>query len=150
MKKIFIFDAHPSIRQLLAEELTAEGNVTMSVGKPESVLDCIQNFIPDLIVLDLYAQGAILWGLFEELKRIYPGVPILLFTMFSPKESPSLNKADAWVKKSFLFNELKEKIAALLETKRGKGKIKGPTLANDLNQSRFPAPPWPAALRLAH
>ena len=37
MKKILVFDAHPSIRQLLAEEITAEGHVTMSVGKGDYV-----------------------------------------------------------------------------------------------------------------
>jgi DNA-binding response OmpR family regulator len=148
MNKILIFDAYPSIRQLLAEELTAEGNVTMGIGKPEYLKEWVEKFDPDLIVLDLYVRGRILWDLLEELKTRYPTVPVLLFTAFQPNEIPRFQEADAWVRKSFVFEELKEKIALLLEKRQGNSEIKKPILAKDSNQTGSQAPPWgPASMR---
>ena len=148
MKKILIFDAYPSIRQLLGEELAAEGNVTMGVGKPEDVNERVERFGPDLIVLDLYVRGRILWDLLGELKTRYPTVPVLLFTAFHPNEIPRFQEADAWVQKSFVFEELKEKIAFLLEKGQGDSEIKKPILAKDSNQKSSQGLPWtPASMR---
>ena len=150
MKKILIFDAYSPIRQLLAEELTAEGNVTMSIGKAEFVSQWVERFDPDLIVLDLYVRGRILWDLLEELKTRYPTVPVLLFTAFQPNEIPRLKEADAWVQKSFVFEELKEKIAILLEKRQGNPEIKKPILAKDSNQAGSPGPHWMSASMRGH
>ena len=150
MKKILIFDAYPSIRQLLAEELKAEGNVTMGIGKPEFVNEWVGKFEPDLIVLDLYVRGEILWNLLTDLKIRYPDIPILLFMAFQPNEIPRLNEADAWVRKSFLFEELKEKIVQLLEHWKGGAGIKKPFLAKDSNQINPPGPAKMSAATRVH
>jgi DNA-binding response OmpR family regulator len=146
MKKILVFDAYPSIRQLLAEELTAEGHVTMSVGKAESLTESIARFEPDLIVLDLYTRGGIRWDLLEDLKSRYPAVPVLLFTAFHPQEIPRFKQADGWVQKSFRFEELKEKIRVLLEQRKDTAVFGQPILAKDSNQKGFPGSSASAAL----
>ena len=46
MKKIRILNADPSIKRLLAEELTAEGNVTIDIGKIEYVSEKMGNHPP--------------------------------------------------------------------------------------------------------
>ncbi len=117
MKKIFIFDAYPPIRELLAEDLVVEGNMIVAIGKPEFVGEAVAAFRPDLIILDLYVRGGIRWDLLEDLKARYPAVPILLFTPFHPQEMPRLKQADAWVKKSFAFDGLKQKVRDLLAAK---------------------------------
>ncbi len=117
MKKIFIFDAYAPIRELLAEDLVVEGNMIVAIGKPEFVGEAVAAFCPDLIILDLYVRGGIRWDLLEDLKSRYPAVPILLFTAFHPQEMPRLNRADAWVKKSFVFGDLKQKVRDLLAAK---------------------------------
>jgi two-component system response regulator (stage 0 sporulation protein F) len=150
MKKILIFDAYPSIRQLLAEELTAEGHVTMSVGKAESLKEAVERFAPDLMILDLYVQGGILWDLLEELKSRYPALPVLLFTAFQPQEIPRLKKADGWVQKSFLFEDLKQKIRVLLEQRKEESEFREPPLAKDSNQVGLPKPSGSSALPWVH
>ena len=150
MKKILIFDAYPSIRQLLAEELTAEGHVTMSVGKAESLKEAVERFDPDLMVLDLYVQGGILWDLLEESKSRYPALPVLLFTAFQPPEIPRLKKAHGWVQKSFLFEDLKKKIRVLLEQRREASIFSDPPLARDSNQEGLPKPSGSPALPWGH
>ena len=135
MKKILVFDAYPLIRQLLAEEITAEGYVTMSIGKAESLNQSIARFEPDLIVLDLYTRGGSALDLLEDLKDRYPAVPILLFTAFHPQEIPCFKQADGWVQKSFQFEELKEKIRVLLaQRKKNPSAFRQPILAKDANQ----------------
>jgi len=150
MKKILVFDAYPSIRQLLAEEITAEGYVTMSIGKAESLNESIARFEPDLIVLDLYTRGGMLWDLLEDLRSRYPAVPVLLFTAFHPMELPRLKQVDGWVQKSFLFEELKEKIRILLAQKMEESAFKAPILAEDSNQIDSPGPSGPATLTWVH
>jgi len=138
MKKILIFDAYPAIRQLLAEELTTEGHVTMSVGKAEILKESVARFESDLIVLDLYTRGGMLWDLLEDLKGRYPAVPVLLFTAFHPQEIPRFKQADGWVQKSFLFEELKEKIRVLLEQRKDLSVFRQPILAKGSNQIGLP------------
>jgi DNA-binding response OmpR family regulator len=129
MAKILIFDAYPSIRQLLAEELAADGYVTLNIGRAECVLESVGRLAPDLIVLDLYMRGQVLGHLLEQLKERHPAIPLLLFTAFHPKEMPRIPKADGWVQKSFLFGELKEKIRELLGGKNEPSVLRTPVLA---------------------
>ena len=150
MKKILIFDAYPAIRQLLAEELTTEGHVTMSVGKAEILKESVARFEPDLIVLDLYTRGGMLWDLLEDLKGRYPAVPVLLFTAFHPQEIPRFKQADGWVQKSFQFEELKEKIRVLLAQRKNPSAFRQPILAEISNQIGFPGSSASAALTSVH
>lgn len=123
MKKIFIFDAYPSNRELLSEELAADGNLVVATGRPEFVGDSVERLDPDLIILDLYAKGEMLWDLLLNLKSAYPQIPILIFTASSYAEDLRSHLADAWVRKSFLFEELKQNIRPLL---RRSGKAGAP------------------------
>lgn len=115
MKKIFIFDAYASIRRLLAEDLAAEGNLIMAISKPEFVRETVDTFHPDLVILDIYMQGGMRWDLLEEIKTRHPSLPVLIFSAVHPQEVPRLRKADAWVRKSFIFEELKQKIKEMTE-----------------------------------
>lgn len=129
MKKIFIFDDYASIRELLAEELAADGNMIVAIGKPEFVGEAVTAFCPDLVIMDLYTRGGIRWDLLEDLKARIPSTPVLLFTAFHPQEIPRLNRADAWVKKSFVFEGLKQKIGEILaagETAQSAGRSSAP------------------------
>jgi len=117
------------MRQLLAEELTAEGEVAMIVCKAESLKESVATFEADLIVLDLYVGGKLLWDLLKDIRSEYPAVPILLFTAFQERENPHFKDADGWVQKSFMFEELKDKIGDLLEQRGGKTFGKHPKLA---------------------
>jgi DNA-binding response OmpR family regulator len=150
MKKILVFDTYPPIRQLLAEELTAEGYMTMSVGKAEFLNESLARFEPDLIVLDLYTRGGMLWDLMEDLRSRYPAVPVLLFTAFHPQEIPRFKQADGWVQKSFQFEELKEKIRGLLTQRKNPSAFREPILAKDSNQIGLLGAAKPKALSWVH
>jgi len=69
---------------------------------------------------------------------------------FQPNEIPRLKEADAWVRKSFLFEEVKQKIAILLEQRQGNSEVQDPFLARDLNQPGFQGAPWMSASGRGH
>jgi DNA-binding response OmpR family regulator len=114
MKKIFIFDAYSSSRNLLCEALAAQGNTVVATGQLEIVRNSVERLKPDLIIVDLYFRGEIRWDLLFEIKAFHPQVPVLIFTGCLPPKDLRVHFADAWVQKSLIFMELKQKITPLL------------------------------------
>jgi DNA-binding response OmpR family regulator len=114
MNKIIVFDAHPAIRELLSEDLTAEGNVVMAIGRHDFLRDSVATFHPDLLIMDLNIWGETRWDLLASLRSRYPAIPILIFTACLPQEDFRTSLADGWIQKSFLSDELKEKINEIL------------------------------------
>jgi CheY-like chemotaxis protein len=119
MAKILAIDEYPSIRDLLSEELTEEGNVVVSTGDPNLIREMLQTFEPDLMILDPYARGKMRWELLERIKNQKPHLPVLIFA--DPyKNDPYQFQADGWVAKSFLLDDLKQNIIKILETRAWK------------------------------
>jgi len=117
MKKILILDRYPPVRELLAEELAAEGNTVVPIGSPQSIWSLLHTFEPDLIIMDLFMNGKWQWNILREIKKQNPRLPVLIFTAGFPEGDRRLSQADGWVIKSSVFDELKIKIN---EIQRGK------------------------------
>jgi CheY-like chemotaxis protein len=114
MAKILAIEEYPSIRDLLSEELTEGGNVVVSTGDPNLIPEMLRTFEPDLMILDPYVRGGMRWELLERIKNQKPHLPILIFA--DPyKNDPHLFQVDGWVAKSFLLDDLKQKIIKMLE-----------------------------------
>lgn len=120
MNKIIIFDAYPSIRELLAEELAVEGNTVVPISNPDLIPDLITTFEPDLLILDPYMGGGIKWDVFDSARAQNPKLPILLFTERSSLDI-HFSQADACLPKSYNLDKLKQKIKAIMR-KRSSGK----------------------------
>jgi len=88
--------------------------VKIELGK-EADPAVVERLKPDLIILDLYFRGEIRWDLLLEMKAFHPQVPVLIFTGCFPPEDLRVHFADAWVRKSLTFMELKQKITPLLD-----------------------------------
>ncbi len=114
MKKIIVFDAQPALRELLAEDLTAEGNVVMAIGRHDFLTESVATFHPDLLIIDLNLWGETHWDLLANLKCRYPAIPILIFTARPPYGDFRASLADGWIQKSILSGELKQKIDEIL------------------------------------
>jgi DNA-binding NtrC family response regulator len=114
MAKILILDEYPSIRNLLAEELAGEGNVVLSTGKPEIILEEIAAFNPDVAIFDIFMKGKYWWGLLEEVKNQNPDLPIIIYSGYYPKGNPHLNRIEGFIMKSFDLHELKQCISEVL------------------------------------
>ena len=125
MSKILIVDDQLCVRQLLTAELTLEGYHVASSDDAESAKGRFLFFRPDVVLLDLYLDGPEGFGLFDDIKRKYPRLPVIIFTAYDGyMDDPRLSQADGYVIKNIDCDELKVKIAdilrhqAVLKTKR--------------------------------
>ena len=119
MPGILIVDDQPCVRALLSEELVHEGYRVEGLDDAESVRTRLRFMRPDLVLLDLYLDGADGWELLRDIKRQDPELPVLIVTAYdSFADDPRLSQADGYVVKSFVaLDELKQKIADVLEQK---------------------------------
>ena len=118
MANILIVDDQRCVRELLSEELILEGYRVHGVGDVESVSWHLRFSQPDLVLLDLYLDEADGFGLFHEIKRQAPDLPVIIFTAYdSFRDDPRLSQADGYVIKNIVLDELKEKIAGVLKEK---------------------------------
>jgi len=116
MAKILIVDDQPCVRELLSKELLSEAYSIVSAGDGESVMGHVRFSRPDLVLLDLYLDEADGFGVFQEIKRQEPDLPVIIFTAYdSYRNDPRLFQADGYVIKSMMLDELKEKIGDALK-----------------------------------
>ena len=110
MKKILILDEYPSIRELLAEELSAEGYLVMPTGNPGLTGKLLFEFNPDLVIMDIFINGKLQWELLEGIKKEKPALPVLIFTAECPPEDDHPPCGVSFVNKSPILDELKKRI----------------------------------------
>ncbi len=118
MANILIIDDKPGVRRLFAEELAFAGYTVISTGDDKSAREMIKSSKYDLVLLDLYMKGKHRWDLLLDIKKQNPHLPVVIITAVdSYEQDPRLALADAFLIKSFYFNELKQKIAEILKRK---------------------------------
>ncbi len=130
MSRILIFDAYPPTREILAEELAADGSIVVPIGNPESITGVVTAFEPDLFILDPYIRGGMKWELFDAVKEQNPKLPILLFTESSFPD-PHFTQADGCLPKSYILDKLKQKIKETLQ-KRPSRKRDSQTISREV------------------
>jgi two-component system response regulator (stage 0 sporulation protein F) len=122
MENILIVDDQPCVRQLVSEELIDEGYRVETVGDAESLKRHLISSRPDLVLLDLYLDGSDGFSLLPDIKRTHPDLPVLIFTAYdSFRDDPRLSQADGYLVKNIIFDELKQRIAALLRKEADEG-----------------------------
>ncbi len=114
MKKILVLDEYPSIRELLAEELSAEGYLVMPTGNPGVTEKLLFDFNPDLIIMDIFINGKLQWEMVEAIRKENPSLPVLIFTAECPPEDNHSPHGVSFVNKSPILNELKKKIQEMI------------------------------------
>ena len=118
MTKILIVDDQACVRELLSEELISEGYRVAMAGDVESVRGHLRFSKPDLVLLDLYLDGAEGFRVLRDIKEQNPDLPVIIFTAYdSYVDDPRLSQANGYVIKSIDLDELKGKIADVLRRK---------------------------------
>ena len=128
MNTILIVDDQPCVRELVSEELILEGYRVITAGDVESVKGHLRFSKPDLVVLDLYLDGAEGFGVLGDIKEQIPNLPVIIFTAYdSYVDDPRLSQADGYVIKSIVFDELKGKVADVLSRKPAPEEVEAKT-----------------------
>jgi len=116
MARILIVDNQPHMEDLFSGDLIDEGRQVVCVGDEESVRKCLDIFLPDMVLLDLYLKGFDGWEVLHYIKNWNPNLPVLIVTAYdSFMDDPRVSQADGYIVKSFThLNEIIEKIHNIL------------------------------------
>ena len=91
MKPIWIVDDDQSIRFVLEKALLRENLPTRSFSNPKEVLTALQDLAeeegPQILVSDIRMPGGSGLELLEKVKRLHPGLPVIIMTAFSDLDS---------------------------------------------------------------
>lgn len=79
-KHILSIDDEADIRELLQEVLTIKGYRVSTAAEPEQAKKIIKDDLPQLIIMDFQIEEGDGFVLMEDIKRLAPGVPVLLLT----------------------------------------------------------------------
>ncbi len=120
MANILVIDDRPCVRQLISDELSLEGYQVQSASNVESVREHLQSLQPDLVLMDLSLKRVEGFGLWEEIKRLYPYLPVIILSAYdSLRDDSRLSMADGFVTKSVHLDILKENITRVLIQQNG-------------------------------
>ena len=115
MSSFLVVDDQGCVRQLLSEFLIEEGHEVETLSDAEALKDYLRNTLPDLIILDLYLNGAYRWDVFRNIKMQYPSLPVVIFSAYENFRNDSqVSRADGYVVKSLNFSKLRAQIADVL------------------------------------
>ena len=122
MARILIVDDESHIRLLYSSELEDDGHKVKTVKGGHGLLRVINDFGPDVLVLDIKLVGFNGLDLLTDIRARKPELPIILCTAYDTfKSDLRTMAADYYVVKSFDLCNLKRKIAMALESQRSMG-----------------------------
>ncbi len=118
MKTVLIVDDEKNLRWLYEQELRDEGYRVFIAENGEQALEKVNHEHIDLAILDIKMEGMNGIETLKQIMEVNKSIKVILNSAYSSYKSDfSTWSADAYIIKSSNLNELKEKIAELLEVK---------------------------------
>ena len=116
--KVLIVDDEQHIRSLYQLELEDEGYEVMTLESGKGLPEKIDEFKPDVVVLDIKMVDVSGLDVLQEVRSKYYDLPVILCSAYgSFKGDLKSVAADYYVVKSSDLTELKKKIRAALEAR---------------------------------
>lgn len=118
MKKVLIFDDNQDILEMCTIILQAKGFVTATELNCKNLLEKVQTYSPDLILMDFWIQGMNGAEAIQLLKRTASTlhIPVILFSANNNIEIVAKEaRADFFLKKPFNISELIDLISTAIE-----------------------------------
>ena len=130
--KVLVVDDEPSITDAVATALRYEGFETMEVGAGRAAELAIDEFRPDLIVLDVMLPDLDGFAIARRLRDGNHRVPVIFLTAKDATEDKvaGLALADDYVTKPFSLAEIVARVQTVL--RRTRGDVEGPMRFADL------------------
>ena len=115
--RLLLVEDELSLARGLLDNFCAEGFVTYHVARGDRVLDAIQLFEPDAVVLDIMLPGRSGLDVLRELRQLNHELPVLLLTAKGVVVDRVIGLelgADDYLPKPFALQELLARVRALL------------------------------------
>ena len=115
MKKILVADDEEGIRILYKEELEEEGYEVKVAANGKEALALLDNFIPDLIILDIKMPDINGIDLLQQIRTMFRDLPVILSSAY-PEYQQNLAtwSSNAYVVKSSNLANLKAVVKKIL------------------------------------
>jgi two-component system phosphate regulon response regulator PhoB len=114
MKKILLIDDERDILEVTAHILTLEGFWVKTHLSGLHVLEIVQQYKPNLILLDVRLPGKLGTEVCKDIKAIYPHLPVLFFSAHAKEQEVAECDADGLIEKPFeikhLINTIKQHV----------------------------------------
>ena len=116
-KRILILDDNQDILDIVHEALAYENFDVKSTGESADVIPLVENFAPDLVILDYRVAGTNGGELCRQIKAHpqFSDTPVIIFSAYiNHHDELFAYGCDAIINKPFDLNELVEKVNSLL------------------------------------
>jgi len=130
--RVLVIEDEDGIREVLRQYLSAEGHESFEAADGPSGLEKLAEVEPDFVILDLMLPGMDGYELCAAVRRLRPGVPLIMLTARdheSDKVAGLRLGADDYVTKPFSPRELMARIAAVARRTRPRPSPEAPLAA---------------------
>jgi CheY-like chemotaxis protein len=118
MKQILHLDDEAAIRDILATHLGYLGYQVTSVGSPDEALNAAAKSKPDLVISDLQLDEGDGLETIAELRRRYPGIPVMMLTgvLIDPRVAKQsvAREVDVYLQKTTPLSKIVEEVKRLI------------------------------------
>ena len=114
--KILVVDDDENNLLLTKLELGDELWQVITASDGRNALECFKRENPNIVVVDVQMPGTDGITILREMKAMRPKIPIVIFTGFDQAAVKVPKEADAFISKSYSFDELKECIRRFAHT----------------------------------
>ncbi|MHB8206481.1 response regulator [Mucilaginibacter sp.] len=117
LKRILVLDDNQDILDVVQETLAYEQFNVKSITQGVEVLPMVEEFLPDLVILDYRVAGANGGEICRQIKTHpkFNTIPVIIFSAYINRESELLAYGcDAIISKPFDLTELMEKVNNLV------------------------------------
>lgn len=152
MLKLLVVEDHHDLREVTVETLTDHGHQVVGVDCAEAVGELPTDFSPDIAILDLNLPGEDGLQLAARLRRVQPGIGIIMVTArhtLNEKLAGYEHGADLYLTKPTSPEELGAAVEALARRIRLTTATHMPGYALDLQERTLHTPGGDVALRVA-
>ena len=118
LKRILVLDDNHDILEIVHETLAYENFEVKSTSSGEDVIPLIEQFSPDLLILDYRVAGENGGEICRKVKSRpeFSDIPVIIFSAYiNNAEELMAYGCDAIINKPFDLNELVEKVNMLIE-----------------------------------
>ena len=116
-KRILILDDNEDILEIVHETLTYEDFEVRSTGRSDAVIPLVEEFTPDLVILDYRVAGLNGGELCRQIKAHpdFSDIPVIIFSAYiNHNDDLIAYGCDAIINKPFDLTELVEKVNSLI------------------------------------